>query len=213
MIVMNKRILILILISVLAVSLSSVYLGLIPKNQSIKTTETGFIYSDVEKIQRILATENILMSSPSVIADHTVKQYCTFFDNEGMQQFVSYCVTTAILDSDGGPLGNINMGGNPIEPSMALAIIETNLPSDSKIDEVIFIFETMVETLVCDCWAEKQPGGFESVSAWVHAAKKQYFDSSQSTLTSKIDGLVQKQLVLEITSSDDSYLWTLIVIR
>ena len=213
MIAVNKRILILILIFALAVSLSSAYVGLMPKHQSIKTTEIGFIYSDVEKIQRILAAENVLMSSPSVITDHTIKQYCTFFDDEGIQQFVSYCITTAILDSDGKPLGNINMGGNPVEPNMALAIIETNLFSDSKIDEIGFIFETMIETLVCDCWAEKQPGGFESVYAWVHAAEKQYFDSSQSTLKSKIDGLAQKQLILEVTSSGDSYLLTLIVIK
>jgi hypothetical protein len=153
------------------------------------------------------------MSSPSVITDHTVKQYCTFFDDDGVQQFVSYCVTTAILDSDGKPLGNINMGGNSIEPNMALAMVQTSTSFDSKTNDIGFIFETMIETLVCDCWAEKQPGGFESVSAWIHAAEQQYYDSLQSTLISKINGLNQKQLVLEITSSRDSYLWTLIVIK
>ena len=207
---MNKKI----LIPIIAVSLIFlVYLDLISKNTSIETSETVFIYSDIEKIQKILATENILMSSPSAITDHTVKQYCTFFDNDGVQQFVSYCVTTSILDSDGKPLGNINMGGNSIKPSMALAIIEAGPFFDSKTDNIEFVFETMIETLVCDCWAEKQPGGFESVSAWIHAAEQQYSDSSQSTLISKINGLNQKQLVLEITSSGNSYLWTLIVIR
>ena len=29
----------------------------------------------------------------------------------------------------------------------------------------------MIETLVCDCWNDKQPGGFESVNAWIDAAK------------------------------------------
>jgi len=207
---MNKKILI--LIPVIAVSLIfSAYSEFMSKNQSIQTSQTDLIYSDVERIQKILSAENILMSSPSVITDHTVKQYCTFFD-DGVQQFVSYCVTTAILDSDGKPLGNINMGGNPIEPNMALAIVESSPSFDSKTDEIGFIFETMIETLVCNCWAEKQPGGFDSVSAWINAAEQQYGDSSQSTLTSKINGLAQKQLILEITSSDNSYLWTLIII-
>jgi len=211
---MNKKILILLLIPVIAVSLIfSVYSEFMPKNQSMQTPRVDFIYSDVEKIQKILSTENILMSSPSVITDHTVKQYCTFFDNDGVQQSVSYCVTTAILDSYGKPLGNINMGGNPIEPNMALAIVETGPSFNSKTDEISFIFETMIETLVCDCWAEKQPGGFESVSAWINAAEQKYHDSSQPTLTSKINGLAQKQLVLEITSSGNSYLWTLIIIK
>jgi len=210
MIYMNKKI----LIPIIIVSLIFlVYLVLMSKNTSIETPENVFIYSDVETIQKTLATKNILMSSPSVITDHTVKQYCTFFDNKGVQQFVSYCVTTAILDSDGKPLGNINMGGNSIEPSMALAIIQTGPSFDSKTDDIEFIFETMIETLVCDCWAEKQPGGFESVSAWLHAAEQQYYDSSQPALISKINGLNQKQLVLEITSTGTSYLWTLIVIR
>jgi len=210
MISMNKKI----LIPVIALSLVFlVYLGLILNNPSIETTNTNFIYSDVEKIQKVLATENILMSSPSIITDHTVKQYCTFFDNDGVQQFVSYCVTTVILDSNGKYLGNINMGGNPIEPNMALAIVQTDSSFDSKTDEIGFIFETMIDTLVCDCWAKRQPGGFESVSSWINAAEQQYRNSSQSTLVSKIDGLAQKQLVLEITSSDNSYLWTLIVIR
>ncbi|MDH5463869.1 MAG: hypothetical protein OEY17_04465 [Nitrosopumilus sp.] len=207
---MNKKI----IIPVIAFSLIFlVCLELISKNPSIETPEIDFIYSDVEKIQKILAMRNILMSPPSIITDHTVKQYCTFFDNDGVQQFVSYCITTAILDSDGNPLGNINMGGNPIEPNMALAIIQTGTSFDSKTDKIVFVFETMVETLVCDCWAKKQPGGFESVSSWIHAAEQQYRDSSQSTLISKIDGLAQKQLVLEITSSGNSYLWTLIVVK
>jgi len=210
---MNKKILILILIPVVTASLIfSAYSEFMSKNQSIQTSQTDLIYSDVERIQKILSAENILMSSPSVITDHTVKQYCTFFD-DGVQQFVSYCVTTAILDSDGKPLGNINMGGNPIEPNMALAIVESSPSFDSKTDEIGFIFETMIETLVCNCWAEKQPGGFDSVSAWINAAEQQYGDSSQSTLTSKINGLAQKQLILEITSSDNSYLWTLIIIK
>ena len=211
---MNKKILILILIPVVTVSLIfSAYLEFMSKNQPIQTSQANLIYSDVERIQKILSTENILMSSPSVITDHTVKQYCTFFDDDGVQQFVSYCVTTAILDSDGKPLGNINMGGNPIEPNMALAIVESSPSFDSKTDEIGFIFETMIETLVCSCWEEKQPGGFESVSAWVRAAEQQYSDSSQSNLISKINGLNQKQLVLEIASSGDSYRWTLIVIK
>lgn len=214
MVFMNKKIIILILIPVIAIPLIfSVYLELMSKNQSLQTFENNFIYSDTEKIQKILATENILMSPPSVITDHTIKQYCTFFDDDGIQQFVSYCVTTAILDSEGKPLGNINMGGNPIEPSMALALVETGSSFDSKSEEIGFIFETMINTLVCDCWDEKKPGGFESVSAWIHAAEQQYRDSSQSTLTSRINGMAQKQLILEITTSGDSYLWTLIVIK
>ena len=56
----------------------------------------------------------------------------------------------------------------------------------------------MVENLVCDCWNEQKPGGFESVSSWLDAAEAKYLESSQNTLKSKMNGLAQKQLILEI---------------
>jgi len=211
---MNKLILISVLLSIGIVV--SVSMFLIPENiqqvQSKPIYEMGFTYYDVEKIKTSLAKQNIFMSSPTAITDHTIGQYCTFTDDENIQKTVVYCTTTAILDSDGGSLGNINMGGTTDGPIMALAIIDAP-EIFSKENEINSVFQTMIETLVCDCWEEKQPGDFESISAWLDAAKVKYTQSSKSTLTSKITGLDDKQLVLEITSKDESYLWTLIVIK
>ena len=210
---MNKMILIPILVGITIIfSLVLFYPELESSNNSKSVSESDFIYSDIDKIQKILTTKNIFISTPTPITDHTVEQYCTFFDDENIQKFVQYCLTTAISDSEGQHLGNLNMGGNPINPKMALAIIE--VPSlDYKLDDSIIIFQTMIDTLVCDCWEEQQPGGFESVSAWINAANQQYDESEQKTLKSKINGLAQKQLVLEITATEESYLWTLIVIK
>ena len=210
---MNKMILIPILVGITIIfSLVLFYPELESSNNSKSVSESDFIYSDIDKIQKILVTKNIFISTPTPITDHTVEQYCTFFDDENIQKFVQYCLTTAISDSEGQHLGNLNMGGNPINPKMALAIIE--VPSlDYKLDDSIIIFQTMIDTLVCDCWEEQQPGGFESVSAWINAANQQYDESEQKTLKSKINGLAQKQLVLEITATEESYLWTLIVIK
>lgn len=197
---------------VIIFSLVLFYPELESPNDSEFVLENDFIYSDIDKIQKTLSTKNISISTPALITDHTVKQYCTFFDDENIQKSVQYCLTTVILDSEGQHLGNLNMGGNPIKPKMALAVLE--VPSlDYKFDDGIIIFQTMIDTLVCDCWGEQQPGGFESVSAWLDAAKQQYGESEQKTLKSKINGLAQKQLVLEITATDESYLWTLIVIK
>lgn len=210
---MNKMILIPILVGITIIfSLVLFYPELESSNNSKSVSESDFIYSDIDKIQKILTTKNIFISTPTPITDHTVEQYCTFFDDENIQKFVQYCLTTAISDSEGQHLGNLNMGGNPIKPKMALAIIE--VPSlDYKLDDSIIIFQTIIDTLVCDCWDEQQPGGFESVSAWINAANQQYDESEQKTLKSKINGLAQKQLVLEITATEESYLWTLIVIK
>ena len=181
--------------------------------QSIPIYEMGFTYYDVEKIKTSLAKQNIFMSTPAAITDHTIKEYCTFYDDENILKSVKYCTTTALLDSDGEPLGNINMGGTTDGPILALAIIDASPFVDSRENEVNFVFQTMIETLVCDCWKEKQPGGFESVSAWLDTAKEKYVESSKTTLTSKITGLDNMKLTLEITSKDESYLWTLIVLK
>jgi len=214
---MNKLILIPILLGVAAVVSISIFS--ISENtsqlppQSKPIYEMGFTYYDVEKIKTSLAKQNISMSAPTAITDHTIGQYCTFTDDENVQKTVVYCTTTAILDSDGEPLGNINMGGTTDGPIMALAIIDASPFLDSREDEVNHVFQTMIETLVCDCWEEQQPGGFESVRAWLNTAEEKYIESSQTTLKSKITGLEQKKLILEITSTGEFYLWILIVLK
>ena len=104
------------------------------------------------------------MSTPTPVTDHTIKNYCAIRDE--ILSSINYCTTTAIQGSDGRSLGNISMGGVPDNPIMAIAFIESSPSLDSKSNEVEIIFETMIETLVCDCWNDKQPGGFESVNAW-----------------------------------------------
>ena len=210
---MNVKILIPIaIVMVIAILVVLFYAGSESKPLPGPTYETDFTYTDIDKITEILATQNISMSLPTEITDYTTRQYCTFFD-EDKQRIMKYCITTALLDSDGKPLGNINMGGNSDDSTMALAIIEASPFLDSKDNEVNFVFQTMIETLVCNCWEEKRPGGFESISQWLKTAEEQYLESSQTTLISKITGLDQKQLILEITSKDGKYLWTLIVVK
>ena len=209
---MNKVISISILIGI-GIIFSLVLFYSESSDDSSSMPKIDFIYSDLDKIQKTLVANNISMTTPVPITDHTVDQYCTFFDGENIQNFVQYCLTTALVDSDGETLGNLNMGGNPVTPTMALTIIETSPFIDSKKDDVAIIFETMINTLVCDCWTEQQPGGFESVSEWLDAAQNEYEKSDKTTLKSKIDGLAQKQLVLELTTTEKSHFWTLIVIK
>ncbi len=174
--------------------------------------EINFNYDDIEKIQQILRTHDIFVSNPSAITDHTVDQYCTYFDDDDTQKFVSYCTTTSIIDSDGNSIGNINIGGTADESVMALALIETGT-LDSKSSEIYLIFKTMIEVLVCDCWDQLRPGDFASSDDWIDATVNRYSDSGKTTIESKIDGLDHKQLILEITSVENSYLWTLIVVK
>ena len=209
---MNKKI----IIPFIVIIISAIAIFLIPENSSMPTSDNlyqyGFTFYDVEKIKLSLSEQNIFMSTPTPVTDHTIKNYCAIRDE--ILSSINYCTTTAIQGSDGRSLGNISMGGVPDNPIMAIAFIESSPSLDSKSNEVEIIFETMIETLVCDCWNDKQPGGFESVNAWIDAAKIKYAESSQTIpLKSTITGLSDETLILEINYKNDSYLWTLIVLK
>ena len=196
--------------------ISAIAIFLIPENSSMPSSDnlyqSGFTFYDVEKIKESLSEKNIFMSIPTPITDHTIENYCAIRDD--ILSAINYCTTTAIQGPDGKSLGNISMGGTPDNPIMALALVESSPFLDSKFNEVEIVFKIMIETLVCDCWDEKQPGGFESVNAWLEAAKIKFAESSQTIpLKSTITGLGDETLILEIKSTSDSYSWTLIVLK
>ncbi len=196
--------------------ISAIVIFLIPENSSMPSSDnlyqSGFTFYDVEKIKESLSEKNIFMSIPTPITDHTIENYCAIRDD--ILSTINYCTTTAIQGPDGKSLGNISMGGTPDNPIMALALVESSPFLDSKFNEVEIVFKIMIETLVCDCWDEKQPGGFESVNAWLEAAKIKFTESSQTIpLKSTITGLGDETLILEIKSTSDSYSWTLIVLK
>ena len=209
---MNKKI----ILPVLIVIVSAIVFFLIPENSSMPSSENlyqyGFTFYDVEHIKESLSEQNIFMSTPSPITDHTIENYCAI--RADILSTITYCTTTAIQGQNGKSLGNISMGGSPDNPIMAIAAIDSSPSFDSKSNEVEIVFETMVETLVCECWNEKQPGGFESVNDWLDAAKIKYAESSQDIpLKSTITGLGDETLILEVTLKNDSYLWTLIILK
>ncbi len=209
---MNKKI----SVPIIVITISAIAIFLIPENSSMPSSENlyqyGFTFYDVEKIKASLSEQNIFMSTPTPITDHTIENYCAIRDD--ILSTINYCTTTAIQGPDGKSLGNINMGGTPDNPIMALALVESSPFLDSKSNEIEIVFEIMIETLVCDCWDEKQPGGFESINAWLEAAKIKFAESSQTIpLKSTITGLGDETLILEIKSTSDSYSWTLIVLK
>ena len=180
-----------------------------PESKFLPITPYGFTYDDMDSLRMSLAREGFQMSSSTVISDHTIDQYCTFYD-DGKQKFVPFCRTTALSDNDQKSIGNVNFGGSTDYPVMAIVLLETS-ELYSKTERINIILEKTIEKLVCDCWAEIQPGKFNSVSDWIDAARNHYESSGKSTLTSKIDGLEGNNLILEITQTENSYLTTLVI--
>jgi len=212
---MNKKLflipIILGIVAVISLSLTFVYEE--PSEpQSQPIYDEGFTYYDIETIQTALAEQNIIVSTPVAVTDHTISQYCIFFEN-GLPQTVDYCTTTNVRDSEGKPFGNINMGGDTNSPILAIANLETST-LESNQDDVLAVIEVMIETLVCDCWEEEKSGeDLESISVWVDAVRNFYNDSGQRSVKSQVDDLGDSVITLEVTSEENSILQTLIILK
>jgi hypothetical protein len=210
---MNKMIVIPILVGIVIIVSAFLLLSNDTSStpESNLTSNAGFTYYDIEKIQNNLEVHNIFVSSPTAITDHTISQYCTYFE-KGLPRTVEYCTTTAVLDYEGTPLGNIHIGGDVQSPVLAIANLET--PSlESNQDEVFAVFEAMIETLVCDCWEEEKSDDYPTISTWLEGVQTFYIDSNKRDIKSKIDDLAGHEILLEITTKDNSILQTLIILK
>jgi hypothetical protein len=205
---MNKKILIPLISGITIVTIFAVFL--IPTEKTNNET-LSISYTETNKeIQSLLWMHNISMSSALKLNGFSIDKYCTFFSDESIQNAIEYCTSTELLDSEGRYLGNIHMVGVSNSPKYVIGVIQAD-PISSQLDDVKIIYQTMVESLVCDCWEEKKPGGFESVSDWIDAAHSHHLEAKRITSTSEINGLAQKDLLLEITTNTEGYLWKFIV--
>ena len=210
---MNKMIVIPVLVGIVIVVSAFLLLSNDASStpESVLTYDSGFTYYDIEKIQNNLEEHNIFVSSPTAITDHTISQYCTYFE-KGLPRSVDYCTTTAVLDYEGTTLGNIHIGGDTESPILAIANLET--PSlESNQDKVFTVFEAMIETLVCDCWEEEKSDDYPTISTWLEGVQTFYIDSNKRDIKSKIDDLAGHEIILEITTKDNSILQTLIILK
>lgn len=208
MITMKKKI---ILLSSTAVLISVLAGFLIINFNAVSEPELSISYVQTNKdLKNLLFDHHISMSSPLKLSGDAISQYCTFFANESLQNSIEYCTSTELLDSDGKYLGNIHMVGTSEKPRFVIGVIQVS-PLLNNLDETKIVFQTLVDSLVCTCWEEEKPGGFESVSSWIDAANAHHLEAKKTTSKSEISGIAQKGLLLEITTNTEGYLWKFII--
>jgi hypothetical protein len=206
---MNKKALIPVGIGIVAIMISASLM--IPQKDEVRPESLSISYVDTNKeLQSALDLQQIRMSSPLKLNGFSIEQYCTFFSDDNLQNSIEYCTSTELLDSEGRYLGNIHMVGSPSEPWYVIGVIQAN-PTISQIDEIKHVFKIMLETTVCECWDEEKPGGFETVSEWIDAAKSHHLEAKRITSKSEINGIAQKNILLEITTNTEGYLWKFII--
>jgi hypothetical protein len=211
---MNKIFLIPVISGIVIVGIIAVFMIPMSINSTSEKSDSEILsisYIETNKeIQSQLVLQNISMSSALKLNGFSIEKYCTFFADESIQNAIEYCTSTELLDSGGRYLGNIHMVGVSDSPKYVIGVIQAD-PIVSQLDEVKIIYQTMIESLVCDCWEDEKPGGFESVSDWIDAAHSHHLEAKRITSKSEINGLAQKDLLLEITTNTEGYLWKFII--
>jgi len=184
---------------------------ILTNNTAVPITPIDFSYVDSNSLMKSsLAAKGISMSSALKISGGSIAKYCTFYGDVEKQNSIEYCTSTELKDSDGKFLGNIHIIGSMDSPNAVLGIIQTD-PYLSNLDDIKSTYQVMVESLVCDCWQDQKPGNLESVSAWIDAVKSHHSEATGTTSSSKIAGFAQKQLLLEVTTNTEGYLWKFII--
>lgn len=162
------------------------------------------------QLQSLFEANGISMSNPLKIKGDSIEKYCQFFSNTDVQNSIQYCTSTELVDSEGNFVGNIHMVGNIDTPFAVLGIMQTD-PLMSDLDYVKTMSRVVVESVVCDCWDEKRPGGLESVSDWIESAKSHHLQAKKTTSKSQINDLAEKNLLLELSTNSEGYLWKLVI--
>jgi len=154
----------------------------------------------------------ISMSSMIEIRGSNIEKYCSFFSDPAKQKLVEYCTSTEISDLESIFLGNIHMVGSTEKPRLVMAILQAD-PKMSQIENIKTIFETVTETLVCDCWEDMKPGGYDTIKDWIEALSDFHTIGDKSSSKSSPIQLDEKKIQIELTTNVDGYLWKLFVAR
>ena len=212
MFLMNKVILIS-SIAIIAIVILFSYVLILDNDDRVSSSSNtlSLSYVDTNKeLQHDLKLFDIQMSSPLKLNGFSIDTYCTFFSDELIQNSIEYCTSTELLDSKDQYLGNIQMVGSNAFPEYIIGVIQSD-SSASQLEDIKTIVNSMIESIICDCWDEKKPGNFISVSSWIDAANLHHLENSSVTSKSTINGLNEKPILLEITTNENGYLWKFLI--
>ncbi len=192
------------------------FIVLPPESDDVGTDSfgLGFTYEKANsELKRNLELYNISMSSPIEIQETIgIEKYCSFFSDPAKQKLVEYCTSTEILDFESTFLGNIHIVGAVQQPKLVIAVLQADQQM-SQLDDVTVIFETVIETFVCDCWEYEKPGDYDTIGDWVKALREFHATEDRPHSKSSPITIDEKRMQIELTTNDDGYLWKLLVGR
>lgn len=160
-----------------------------------------------------LKSNDIEMSSPlKFFEQQNIKKYCSFFSDPEKQKLVEYCTSTELKDENGDFLGNIHMVGSNNAPRLVFVVIQSN-PMFDNLTQVKKVFGVSTKELVCDCWNEVKPGGYDTIEIWIDALRDFHTSGNKPHSSSTPILLASKHIQIELTTTKDGYVWELLIAR
>jgi len=173
-----------------------------------------FTYDEAFKnIGENLKSNGIVMSLDLRFKDYKNAEICrNFFAKPEMQKLVEYCASAELRDGNKSFLGNLHMVGSPDAPKLVVVLLQSD-PMISQVEQIKTIFGSVIVELVCTCWEEVKPGGYDTVGDWINALRDFHTSGDKPHSASKALPLASKHLQIELTTNKAGYLWELLIAR
>lgn len=164
-------------------------------------------------LRNTLISQKINMSNPLRFStQENINQYCDFLSNKTKQAMIEYCTSTELKNAQGNFLGDINMVGSTIAPVLVIAAIQSD-QSMSNYNEIKTVFGDVVNETICQCWDKEKPGGYQTLSALMDAQRDFQIKGNQSSSTTHGIPLGGVHFEIDITSTNQGYVWKLLVAK
>ena len=80
-------------------------------------------------------------------------------------------------------------------------------------NQIMTVFGTVTKELVCNCWDAVKPGGYETVENWVDALRDFHVSGSKPHCESTSISLASKHMQIQLTTTQEGYVWELLIAR
>ncbi len=195
-----KRNLVIVVAGVI-VAISAVVSALNTVEDIMPASDLAMSYEAYDVMRDDLGLAGITMSSQITLQNDRAVEYCSFFGG----YVPEYCTSTEMKDATGAFVGNVHMMGTPQKPQVALGVIQSDGIMSQR-SYMVAVASTMIDTLVCKCWPDLLPGGFENVRQWVDTTMSLHIEEGTSSTISRIDGL-PVPVLMEVITNDAGYEW------
>ena len=197
------------------VAIAAVYLTTnMQDTPKVDSLALDFTYDDAFKnVGENLKSNGIVMSSDLRFKDYKNAEICrNFFTKLEMQKLVEYCASAELHDEDKNFLGNLHMVGSSAAPKLVVVLLQSD-PMISQLEQITTIYDSVIDELVCTCWEEVKPGGYDTVGDWINALRDFHTSGDKPHSASKALPLASKHLQIELTTNKAGYLWELLIAR